>query len=106
MKGTKAIKRSLNLLPNLASITTQPVANITTRKVPVPITSTMKLLCGRVSLAANILSSEALSDFCNSSIYFVSKLHDLSNTFVYWVFNTKPIAFFINNIWHSALYAA
>jgi hypothetical protein len=104
MKGTKAIKRSLNLLPNLASITTQPVANITTRKVPVPITSTMKLLCGRVSLSLFVFGD--LSDLCNSSIYFVSKLHDLSNTFVYWVFNTKPIAFFINNIWHSALYAA
>src|ERR671916_2555609 len=84
-KGANTINGSPSLPPNLASTTTEPVANTTTMNVP--ITSATNLFWEEVSLDA-ILSLEALSNFSNSSFYLVSNLSDLLNRLTFWVFNS------------------
>src|SRR5215207_7573007 len=85
-KGANAINGSPSLPTNLASMTTEPVANTTTMNVP--ITSATNLFWEDVSLAA-ILSLDALSNFLYSSFYIVSNLSELLNRFTFWVFNSQ-----------------
>jgi hypothetical protein len=75
----------LVLPPNLASITTEPVANTTTT-TNVPMTSVANLFWDEVSLDA-ILSLEALSNFLYSSFYIVFYLSYFIDWLALWVFN-------------------